>query len=94
MGAIKLGQTSGHVKQTAFSNRVYNKPSLRKAVIRHPGVLRRSERVLGRNEAVRASPPAAKCGKKGPGGTATPWDEFITCLSEQMPKGLAAGKKK
>jgi hypothetical protein len=83
---IKLGQTYGHVKQTVFSNRTYNKPSLRKAVIRHPGVLRRSTKVIDRNKKVKASPPAAKCGKKGPGGTATPWDEFIACLSEQMPK--------
>jgi hypothetical protein len=76
---IKLGQTYGHVKQTAFSNRVYNKPSLRKPVIRHPGVIRRSAKVLARNEKVKAAPPATKCKGK-------PWDAFITCLSEQMPK--------
>jgi len=83
---IKLGQTSGHVKQSAFSNRVYHKPSLAKAVIRHPGVLRRSAKVLARNEKVRAAPPAAKCGKKGPGGTPTPFHDFIACLSKEMPK--------
>jgi hypothetical protein len=83
---IKLGQTHGHVKQNAFSNRVYNKPSLRKAVIRHPGVLRRSTKVIDRNKKVKAAPPASKCAKKGPGGTPTPWDQFVTCLSEQMPK--------
>ncbi len=77
MGAIKLGQTYGHVKQTAFSNRVYFKPSLRKPVVRHPGVMRRSEKVLARNKEIRESPPAPKC--KG-----LPWDEFVTCLSKEM----------
>ena len=79
MGAIKKGQTYGHVKQNAFSNRIYFKPSLRHAVIRHPGVLRRSDAVLKRNEAIRASPPATKC--KG-----LPWDEFVACLSREMKK--------
>jgi hypothetical protein len=85
MGAIKLGQTYGHKKQNVFSNVVYNKPSLRKPVIRHPGVLRRSPKVLARNEKIRASPPASKCGKKGPNGTPTPWDQFVTCLAKEMP---------
>jgi len=76
---IKLGQTYGHVKQTAFSNRVYHKPSLRKPVIRHPGVIRRSTKVLERNKKVAAAPPASKCKGK-------PWDEFVTCLSKEMPK--------
>lgn len=75
----KKGQTYGHVKQNAFANRLYNKPSLRHLVIRHPGVIRKSDAVLARNEKVRASPPAAKC--KG-----LLWDEFVTCLSREMPK--------
>ncbi len=75
----KLGQTSGHVKQNAFANRVYYKPSLRKPVIRHPGVMRRSAKVIARNEKVAASPPAPKCKGK-------PWDEFVKCLSEEMKK--------
>jgi len=70
MGGIKKGQTYGHVKQTALSNRIYFKPSLHHEVIRHPGVLRRSERVLDRNRKVRASPPAAACKGK-------PWDEIL-----------------
>jgi hypothetical protein len=76
---IKLGQTYGHVKQTAFSNRVYHKPSLRKPVIRHPGVMRRSSAVLDRNKKVEASPPAPKCKGKA-------WDDFIACLSDEMKK--------
>lgn len=73
----KLGQTYGHVKQNAFANRIYYKPSLRKPVIRHPGVMRRSEDVIARNEEVAADPPAPKCEGK-------PWDEFVTCLSDEM----------
>ena len=77
MGAIKLGQTYGRVKQNVFANRTYYKPSLRKPVIRHPGVMRRSKKVLAINEKVRASPPASKC--KG-----LPWAEFVACLSKEM----------
>ena len=78
----KLGRTPGHVEQTAFANRVYYKPSLRKPVIRYPGVFRRSEKVLEINEkleALRGSDrhPARQC--KG-----LPWDEFVACMSEKM----------
>lgn len=77
MGAIRKGQTYGHVKQSAQMNRIYYKPSLGHYVIRHPGVLRRSEEVLDINKKVRASPPAPKCKDK-------PWDEFVACLSKEM----------
>jgi len=85
----KLGQTYGHVKQNAFANRIYFKPALRHGVIRHPGVIRRSEKVLAINaklEAVKGTPeaPATRC--KG-----RPWSEFIDCLRTEM-KGLV-GKR-
>ena len=70
-------QTYGHVKQNAFYNRVYFKPTLGKLVIRHPGVNRTSEKVLARNEKVKAKPPATAC--KG-----LAWDEFVACLSREM----------
>lgn len=85
----KLGQTYGRVKQNAFANRAYFKPSLRRVVIRHPGVIRRSEKVLAINaklEAVKGTPnaPATKCKGK-------PWDLFVDCLGTEM-KSLV-GKK-
>jgi len=79
MGAIKLGATSGRVKNLLGVSRIYLKPSLGKFVIRKPGVQRRSTKVLARNEKVRASPPAAKC--KG-----LAWPDFVGCLAKNMPK--------
>jgi hypothetical protein len=88
----KLGQTYGRVKQNAFANRVYSKPSLHRAVIRHPGVVRRSTRVLAINaklEAVKGTPnaPATKCGaspEERKQGIHKPWPEFISCMRKEM----------
>jgi len=82
--AIKLGQTYGSKKATVFANSMYYKPALKKVVIRHPGVLRRSERVLDRNRRVATAKPAAKCGgtKENP----KPLSEFLACLSEEMKR--------
>ncbi len=79
MGAIKLGQTPGRVRNLLGVSRIYYKPSLGKFVIRKPGVIRRSTKVLERNKKVRASPPATKC--KG-----LPWDQFVACLAKEMPR--------
>jgi hypothetical protein len=47
----KLGQTFGHVKATATANRPYSKSVLGgKVIYRHPGVDRRSEKVVTINE--------------------------------------------
>lgn len=78
MGAIKLGSTAGRTRNVLGITRAYFKPSLGKLVIRKPGVIRRSEKVLERNRKVRASPPATKCKGKA-------WDEFVACLSKEMP---------
>ena len=75
----KLGETPGRVVNTPYGTRVYYKPTLRKVIFRKPGVHRRSEKVIARNEKVAAAKPAAKC--KG-----LPWDKFVVCLSEQMKK--------
>lgn len=75
--AIKLGQTWGHVKQNVFANRIYYKPTLRKPIIRHPGVIRRSEKVLAINKRFAEIKPAVAC--KG-----LPWEKFVKCLSEQL----------
>ena len=77
-------QTPGKVKQTAFANRVYYKPSLRKAVIRHPGVLRVSEDVRKINAQLAAlagkkEHPSFKCGGLS-------WPERIKCLKKEMKK--------
>jgi hypothetical protein len=89
----KLGQTyGGRVKQNAFANRVYNKPSLHHVVIRHPGVIRRSEKVVAINaklEAVKKTPnaPATKCGatlEERKRGIHKPWPEFISCMRGEM----------
>jgi len=79
-------RTPGHVVGTAFDSRVYYKPSINRLVIRTKGVLRTSEKVLARNEAVARAKPAKACGRKGPGGTRTPMREFRRCLREQMKK--------
>jgi len=83
----KLGTTYGHVKQNIASNRVYIKPSLQKPVIRFPGVVRRSEKVLAINEkleALRGKPehPSTIC--KG-----RPWHQFIACTSAEMDKVIS-----
>jgi len=77
MGAIKKGSTPGRVRNLLGVSRIYYKPALGKFVIRKPGVIRRSDKVLSINQKVRASPPAPKCKGK-------PWDEFVSCLSKEM----------
>jgi len=78
----KKGETKGRVAHaTIYGHRVrlYAKPSLGKDVLRKAGVNRKSDAVIARNKKVEASPPAPKCEGK-------PWDDFVKCLSEQMPK--------
>jgi len=75
----RLGETPGKVVNTPYGTRVYYKPTLRKIVMRKPGVHRRSEKVIQRNLQVAAKKPATKC--KG-----LPWDKFVVCLSENMRK--------
>ena len=79
-------QTPGKVKQSAFANRVYYKPSLRKVVIRHPGVLRVSEDVRKINEQLRAlagkpQHPSVQCGGMS-------WAERIKCLKVKMKEAI------
>jgi hypothetical protein len=87
MGAIKKGRYPGKAN-SAHGVKWFFKPSLGKVVGRLPGVNRKSDKVMSRNEKIRASPPASKCKNKGPGGTATPWDEFVSCLSAEMSVGV------
>ena len=75
-------QTYGKRKQTAFANRVYYKPSLRKPVIRHPGVFRESANVRAINKILedlrgKAEHPSFKCGGLS-------WAERIKCLKKEM----------
>ena len=88
-GMARLGQTYGRVKASATANRPYFKPSMGKVIFRHPGVLRRSKRVLAINaklEAVAGTPnaPATKCKGK-------PWREFVRCLRREMKALVGAG---
>lgn len=76
MGAIKKGRYFGKAN-SAFGVKWFMKPSLGRVVGRLPGVNRRSEKVLKRNEAIRTSPPASKC--KG-----LDWDKFTACLAKNM----------
>jgi len=80
----KKGQTYGHVKQNAFANRVSYKPSLRKPVIRHPGVMRKSDAVIARNEKLEALEGSDKHPARICAGLL--WPEFIECLSDEMKK--------
>lgn len=75
---MSLGQTAGS-PNTPVGAKAYYKPALGKMVLRKPGVLRRSTRVLERNRKVAASPPAGKC--KG-----LEWKKFVTCLRKEMPR--------
>ncbi|MGQ9469768.1 MAG: hypothetical protein ACUVTD_08140 [Nitrososphaerales archaeon] len=75
-------QTYGKRKMTGFTNRPYYKPSLRKVIMRHPGVLRRSADVLAINAVLKGlagkpEHPSYKCG-----GLA--WPERIACLKREM----------
>ena len=78
-----LGTSYGHVKQNAFSNRVYYKPSLKKPVIRFPGVTRKSKKVVAINEKFAAIKPAKACAGKS-------WNEFVACLRNQLKGKLKA----
>jgi hypothetical protein len=81
MGAIKKGQTPGKVRNVLGVTRMYYKPALGKFILRKPGVIRTSDKVLARNEKVRASPPAKACkGLHFYDGT------FQACLAKNMPR--------
>jgi hypothetical protein len=75
-------QTRGR-PNTPVGAKAFYKPTLGKLILRKPGVLRRSEKVIARNEKVAAAKPAAACkgiaAEKG-------WKKFVTCLREQMKK--------
>lgn len=78
--------TVGKVKQSAFNNRVYYKPSLAKPVIRSKGVTRISEDVRAINaqlEALANKPehPSFACGGLS-------WRERIACLKKQMKEKI------
>jgi len=76
MGAIKKGRYAGKAN-SAYGTKWFYKPSLGKVVGRMPGVNRKSEKVLARNEHMRTTKPATACKGK-------PWDEFTACLSEKL----------
>ncbi|MEM2877796.1 MAG: hypothetical protein QXY41_06980 [Thermoproteota archaeon] len=78
--------TTGKVRQTAFDNRVYYKPSLGKPVIRAKGVTRISEDVRAINAQLRAlagkpEHPSFACGGLS-------WRERIACLRKQMKEKI------
>jgi hypothetical protein len=75
---MSKGQTPGS-PNTPVGAKAYYKPSLGKIVLRKPGVLRRSDKVIERNKKVAAAPPAPKCAGK-------PWKEFVKCLRKEMPR--------
>jgi len=79
---MSKGQTAGS-PNTPVGAKAYYKPSIGKMVLRKPGVLRRSERVLERNRKVAAAKPASAC--KGIASTKG-WKGFVACLREKMPK--------
>ena len=56
----ELGPTPGRVRNFLGVARVYYKESIGRFVIRKPGVIRRSKKVLKINEKVEANPPAAR----------------------------------
>ncbi|MEM1532312.1 MAG: hypothetical protein QW599_05660 [Nitrososphaerota archaeon] len=76
---MKKGETRGRVVNTPYGTRVYWKPTLRKIIFRKPGVNRKSDKVIERNKLVAEVKPSKKC--KG-----LPWEKFIVCLRENMPK--------
>lgn len=88
----KVEHTKGRVRHFV-TTRFYYKPALGQIVIRKAGVTRRSKYVRLVNQQLKAlkdSPdhPARVCGRKGPKGQPTPWDEFVKCLQEQMDKKI------
>lgn len=76
MGAIRKGRYPGHAN-TIFGSKAFIKPSLGKVVFRLPGVNRKSEKVLARNEHMRTTKPATSCKGKD-------WDAFTACLSQKL----------
>lgn len=77
-----MGQTAGRVRNLLGVARIYYKPSLGKFVIRKPGVVRRSERVIAINKKFASIKPASACkGKHFSDGS------FQACLREQL-RGL------
>jgi hypothetical protein len=76
------GETGGRVFNmgaVAPGTRIYFKPSMPKMIYRKAGVIRKSDKVIARNEKVAKNPPASKCKGK-------PWKEFVKCLSAEMKK--------
>jgi len=78
---MSKGQTSGS-PNTGIGAKAYYKPSLGKIVLRKPGVLRRSDRVIARNRTFAVAKPAAAC--KGVAATKG-WKGFVSCLREHSP---------
>lgn len=77
---ISLGQTYGlKRKYNVWQAKPFYKPALHKLVIRHPGVNRKSPKVLERNFAVERVKPARKCKDLS-------WPQFVSCLSREMRK--------
>ena len=77
----RVKRTAG-TPNTPIGAKAFFKPSIGRLVMRKPGVLRKSEKVLKINaqlEAVKGTPdaPASKCEGK-------PWKEFVSCLRKEM----------
>lgn len=74
---MKLGETRGRVVNTPYGTRAFYHPTLRKVILRKPGVNRKSLKVIERNKRIAALKPATKC--KG-----LKWEKFVACLRENM----------
>jgi len=83
------GTTPGRVINTAIGSRAYYKPSLRRVVLRKPGVVRSSDVVLAVNRILEGMKkedlPAKKCAGK-------PWRQFVKCMKEEMRKIVTKDK--
>jgi hypothetical protein len=79
---MEKGQTAGN-PNTPVGAKAYYKPAIGKLVLRKPGVLRRSEKVIARNIKVAEKKPATAC--KGIAATKG-FKGFKTCLREEMKK--------
>jgi len=94
------GRTWGKKQVSVFANVPYYKPVLRKIVIRYPGVLRRSDKVLAVNKALEdlrnsSSHPSKQCSYdalKAAGIPSPTWHDRIKCLREKMRAVIPGGK--
>jgi len=84
-------ETEGRVRQTAYNNRVYYKPSLRKPVIRAKNVVRTSADVLAINKILEDLAGTEKHPSYICGGL--PWKERIKCLRKEMKKVITPEAK-